>query len=594
MGNPIESPLARPLGRGQGRGIDKAPTHIAGFDEIAGGGVPRGRPTLVCGAAGCGKTLFAMEFLVRGAAELGEPGVFISFEESEKDLAANVSSLGFDLPALQAEGKLAMDHIVVDRSSFSTAGDFDLEGLFVRLEHAVEQVGAKRIVLDTIETLFSGFQHETMLRAELNRLFRWLKERGLTAVITAERGEHTLTRNGLEDYVSDCVILLEHKVVQRVSSRRLRIVKYRGTEHGTDEYPFLVDAYGFSVLPVTGLSLDTPSPCERVSSGITDLDRMLDDLGFYRGSSILLSGGSGTGKSTMAAHFAHGACQRGERCLFFAFEESPYQIMRNMAGVGIDLLPYVEQGLLRFEINRPSLHGLEVHIAKAQRRIVDFDPQVVIIDPMSAFTHAGPLIDCRSAIVRLADFLKARGVTTMFTSLVHENDLVDSTEMQTSSLMDTWISLRNTEMAGERNRVLYVLKSRGMEHSNQIREFVITAQGIRLLEVYTGPDGVSVVGSARVAREAQLQQESMGRQQQIERQKRELERKRRKLEAQIEALRSEFQAEEDALQQAVIQAEERERELGRAQARIAQSKQANGDNRASAIERGMKREAQRD
>jgi len=305
------------------RPIEKARTGISGLDEITEGGLPRGRPTLVCGSAGCGKTLLAMEFLVRGATQFGEPGVFVSFEEAPEEIAANVRSLGFDVPALVQQKKLLVDHVRIDRGGFEEAGEYDLEGLFVRLGYAIDQVKAKRVALDTIETLFAGLSNEGILRSELVRLFRWLKQKGVTAVITGERGEGTLTRHGLEEYVSDCVILLDHRVDEQVSTRRLRIVKYRGSTHGTNEYPFLIDLRGFSVLPVTSLGLAHQTHNERVSSGIDALDEMLGGSGYYRASSVLVSGTAGTGKTSLACHFADACCRRGEKVLFLPSRNLP-------------------------------------------------------------------------------------------------------------------------------------------------------------------------------------------------------------------------------------------------------------------------------
>ena len=520
--------------------LPKARTGITGLDEITLGGLPRGRPTLVCGSAGCGKTLFGMEFLLRGAREFGENGAFISFEENERDLAANVRSLGFELDKLVEEGKLAVDYIHVEPQEIHETGEYDLEGLFLRLGLAIDAVGAKRVVLDTIETLFGGFENPAILRAELRRLFQWLKDRGVTAIITGERGEGSLTRQGLEEYVSDCVILLDHRVNDQVSTRRLRIVKYRGTTHGTNEYPFLIDEDGISVLPVTEMGLDHPASTERISSGVPALDAMLQG-GFYRGSSILVSGTAGSGKTTLGTALASAACARGERCLYLAFEESRAQIVRNMKSVGNDLDRWMKKGLLKFEASRPQLYGLEMHLAHIHKLVRDFDPQVVVIDPVSNFTSSGTVTDSQAMLMRLIDFLKARGTTAMLLSLTSGGHALERTEVGISSIIDTWLLMRDIELGGERNRGLYVLKSRGMAHSNQIREFVITAQGIDLLDVYVGPEGV-LTGSMRAAQESRERAERLARRQDRERRERELEARRTALEAQIAALRAEFES----------------------------------------------------
>ena len=458
--------------------LPKAPSGIAGLDEVTLGGLPRGRPTLICGGAGSGKTLFAMEFLLRGALQFDEPGVFMAFEETEQDLTQNVRSLGFDAEALIAAKKVAIDYVRVERSEIDETGEYDLEGLFVRLGAAIDEVGAKRVVLDTLESLFSGFSNTAVLRAELRRLFRWLKDRGVTAVITGERGEGTFTRQGLEEYVSDCVILLDHRVVEQVSTRRLRIVKYRGTSHGTNEYPFLIDEQGISVLPLTSVGLDHAVSEERISAGVPDLDAMLGGKGYFRASSIMISGTAGTGKSSMAAHFADATCRRGERCLLFAFEESTAQILRNMRSIGLDLERWIEKGLLRIEASRPSLFGLEMHLVHIHKRVKEFDPRVVILDPISNFTASGSAAQAEAMLVRLIDFLKTHGVTAMLVSLTPTLGEAEGTGI--SSLIDTWVVLRSVEVGREYRRVLHVRKSRGMQHSNEGREFLITSKGIAL------------------------------------------------------------------------------------------------------------------
>ena len=546
MGKPEALPSRAKPQRSEGeRGaLPKAPTGISGLDEITLGGLPRGRPTLVCGAAGCGKTLLAMEFLLRGAEQFGETGVFMAFEETEQDLSQNVRSLGFDLDKLVADHKIAVDYVRIEPAEIHETGEYDLEGLFLRLGMAIDSVGAKRVVLDTLEALFGGFTNQGLLRAELRRLFRWLKDKGVTAIITGERGEGSLTRQGLEEYVSDCVILLDHRVTEQVSTRRLRIVKYRGSTHGTNEYPFLIDENGIHVLPLTSLKLNHAASTERISSGVSRLDSMLGGEGYYRGSSVLISGTAGTGKTSLSAHFANATCARGERCLYLAFEESPAQLVRNMKSIGLDLNPWIKKGLLRLEASRPTLHGIEMHLAVIHKMVNDFDPQVVIIDPVSNFSSAGSGSDAEAMVLRLIDFLKSRQITAMFVNLTAGGDAWEHTDVGVSSLIDTWILLRDIELAGERNRGLYVLKSRGMKHSNQIREFLLTSDGIQLQDVYIGSEGV-LTGSMRAAQEDREKAAALARGQEIERKQRDLARKRAALEAQIAALRVEFEAAED-------------------------------------------------
>ena len=523
--------------------LPKSPTSIHGLDEITGGGLPNGRPTLVCGGAGCGKTLFAMEFLVRGATQYNEPGVFISFEETEKELTANVASLGFDLDSLVKRKKIWLENIRVERSEIEQSGEYDLEGLFIRIHHAIESINAKRVVLDTIEILFSGLPNPHILRAELQRLLGWMKKKGITTIITAERGEGSLTRQGLEEYVSDCVILLDHRVNDQSSIRRLRIVKYRGSTHGTNEYPFLIDEDGFSVLPVTSLGLNYFTSDERISTGIPRLDTMLSGKGYFRGSTVLVSGTAGTGKTSIAAQFVVTACKRKERVLYFTFEESPGQLIRNMCSIGINLDPWVKKGLLQFHATRPTLYGLETHLTTSIKLINQFEPSVVILDPINAFVMGENQTEVKTMLLRLVDFLKMKRCTAFFTSLTSAGENMEISDVYISSLIDTWLLLRDIEIGGERNRGLYVLKSRGMAHSNQIREFKLTNNGIELLDVYVGPEGV-LTGSARLSQETKDEAEQLLRQQEIGRKQFGLERKREAMEAQIVLLQSEFEAEE--------------------------------------------------
>ncbi len=478
--------------------MPKALTGIRGFDEITGGGVPRGRPTLVCGGPGCGKTMFAAEFIVCGAMQMDEPGVFMMFEENAEDLTANVRSLGFDLDKLVRQKKIALDHVHIERAEIEETGEYDLEGLFIRLAHAIDSVGAKRVVLDTIEALFAGLPNHGILRAELRRLFQWLKQRGMTAVITGERGENALTRYGLEEYVADCVVLLDHRIVEEVSTRRLRVVKYRGSAHGTNEYPFLIGAKGISVLPITSLRLDHEAPRQRVATGIDGLDSMLGGKGVFRGSSVLVSGSPGAGKSSLAMSFAVAACRRGERALVFCYEESPLQVARNMRSIGLALQPFIEQGLLTIHASRPTLHGVEQHLVLMHDMVRDLEPALVVVDPISNLTIRDDSA-LKPTLMRLIDYLKHRNITAVFASLTSDDPIgrADS-ELGVSSLMDTWLVVANTESNGERTRRLQVVKSRGMPHSNQVREFVIGDDGIRLVDIVRR-DAQVLTGAVRIA-----------------------------------------------------------------------------------------------
>lgn len=526
----------------------KTPSGIDGLDEITEGGFPKGRPTLICGEAGCGKTLMSMQFLIKGITDHNETGVFMSFEEPSDDLTLNVKSLGFDIEKLKADKKLVVDHVRVERSEIEEAGEYDLDGLFVRLGYAIDSVKATRVVLDTIESLFAGLDNQAILRAELRRLFHWLKSKGVTAIITGERGEATLTRQGLEEYVSDCVIVLDHRVIEQVSTRRLRIVKYRGSTHGTNEYPFLIDEDGISVLPITSLKLNNEVSSEVVSTGVPGLNEMFHGGGFYRGSNILISGTAGTAKTTVACYFANEQCKKGEKTIYFAFEESPQQLVRNMKSIGIDLQKHIKKGTLQIHSSRPSLNGLELHLLTLRKLIKEFEPTTIIIDPISNLITVGSQHEVRSMLVRLIDMLKANNITALFTSLNKQTDNFrpDLAEESVSSLVDTWVTVRDMEGIGERNRGIFIIKSRGMGHSNQVREFVITNRGIELLDVELGPNGI-LTGTARQTHKFKKTMSDIKLQNEINRKDREIERKRKVLEANIETLRNEFESAQEEL-----------------------------------------------
>ncbi|MES2432075.1 MAG: circadian clock protein KaiC [Bacteroidota bacterium] len=534
--------------------LQKTLTGINGFDEITMGGLPSGRPTLVCGEAGSGKTLFSIEFIVRGAMEFNEPGVFVAFEEKAEELTANVASLGFDLKKLIKQNKLKIDYVHIERSEIEETGEYDLDGLFIRLGHAIDSIGAKRIVLDTIENLFAGLNNQAILRAELRRLFQWLKEKKVTAIITGEKGNGMLTREGLEEYVSDCVILLDHRVINQISTRRLRIIKYRGSLHGTNEYPFLIDEDGISVLPVTSLKLEAKVSPDRVPSGIPSLDSMLEGKGFYKGSSILVSGTAGTGKTSMAASFADACCKKGQSCIYFAFEESPEQIVRNMRSIGMNLDTHVKKGLLKFHASRPTMYGLEMHLVIIYKMIKKFKPNVIVLDPITNLITVGNVSEVKSILVRLIDFLQTQQITVMFTALAFNNIVNEQTDEGVSSLVDSWILIRDIELNGERNRGLYIMKSRGMKHSNQVREFIITENGLQLEDVYLGSEGI-LTGSAREAHRLQKQTEVLLNKHTLGRKDREIERKAKELQSKIASLTSEFESIQEDLRNDFVEQE---------------------------------------
>jgi len=570
--------------------LEKCLTGIKGLDEITKGGLPKGRPTLICGSAGSGKTLFSMEFLMRGAMDYGEPGVFMTFEETPDDLAKNFISLGFDLNDMMSRGLITTDHVKIERSEVEETGEYDLEGLFIRLGSAIDSIGAKRVVLDTIEALFSGLSNAGIIRAELRRLFHWLKDRGVTAIITGESGDKTRTRYGLEEYVADCVIFLDFRIQEQISTRRLRIVKYRGSSHGGDEYPFLIDDSGLSILPITSLGLDYPVSTERIATGVPKLDDLFDGKGFFRGSTVLVSGTAGTGKTSLAATFSDAACRRGERCLYFAFEESPSQIIRNMGSIGMDLARWVKKGLLKFHSARPSLYGLEMHLVTFHKVIDAFNPQVFVVDPISNLSAAGTASEVKSILTRLIDYLKMKKISIFLTDLTHFGGSLEHTSEEISSLIDTWLLLRDIELNGERNRGLYILKSRGMDHSNQIQEFLLTNQGIDLIDIYTG-SGEVLTGSARAAQEAREKASELAYRRESDCRLRGQESKRKTLEAKIAALRAEFDAESEELR--LMAEEEQKRQVVLAGDRLEMARLRKGNPLTSPAKRSKKKRERR-
>ena len=536
--------------------FEKTPSGIKGLDEITDGGLPKGRPALVSGGPGCGKTLFAMEFIARGIIDYNEPGVFIAFEEKIDDLKRNFTSLGFDLEDLVKTKKLVLDHITIDRTEIEETGEYDLEGLFIRLGAMIDDVGAKRVAIDTLEAIFSGFANEAILRSELRRLFLWLKDRGITAVVTGERGDRTITKYGLEEYVADCVITLDHRVTNQIATRRLRVVKYRGSIHGTDEYPFLISSEGISVLPITTMSLTHTASTERIATGISRLDTMLEAKGFYRGSSILVSGQAGTGKTSIAATFVNAACRRNEKCLLFIFEESESQFIRNMKSIGMDFEPWIKKGLLKFHAVRPTAYSLEMHLSMMIKLIDEFKPRVIAVDPISNLYPIGDDVQVRSMMMRLIDYAKSLQITGLFTNLSNDSASeafsLEPTQMAVSSLMDAWLILKNIEGNGERNRVFSIIKSRGMAHSNQLREFVLSDKGIELLDLYQGTEGV-LFGSARMAQQSREVSDRLMRNEEIERKQRELDSKRLVMENEIALLRARFAREEEEMKTVIGQ-----------------------------------------
>jgi len=483
--------------------LQKCLTGIKGFDEITEGGLPKNRNTLLCGSTGSGKTLFGIDFLINGAINYNELGIFMSFEETEDELYKDVASLNLDLQGLVLRKKILIDYVLLERRDIQEKGEFNLEGLFVRLEHAIDSIGAKRVVLDSIESLFAGVTDAGILRLEIKRLFRWFKKKKVTAVITGELGKNSYTRHGLEEYISDCIILLDNRVREQISTRRIRVIKYRGSNHGTNEYPFVIDKEGLSVIPITSAGLDQPGTDKRVSTGVPSLDKMFKGGGYTRGSTVLASGTAGTGKTSLAAAFAIERCKRKERCLFLSYEESSGQLIHNMRSIGFDLEPWVKKGLLKIESTRPSFFGLEMHLLDLYKTIAYFKPKGVIIDPLTSLLGQGNKLEVQSMITRMIDLLKFNNITSFFTSLVSSTSPNDTSgEIGVSSLIDTWIVTRELEENEGKRRIrgLYIVKSRGMGHSSDVHKLILSDDGINLVpmddDATAGPEQKKKIGKS--------------------------------------------------------------------------------------------------
>jgi circadian clock protein KaiC len=564
--------------------VKKVPTGIRGFDELCAGGLPEGRVTLVCGGAGTGKTIFGMEVLARGAREFAAPGLLVSFDESARELAEDVSAFDFGHEDLVARKLLAVEVVRVGNAEPTAPGGYDLDALLGRLERSIASIGAKRIVLDAVDVIFDLLAGARMLRTEFARLLRGLKALGATVIVTCERGSGTFSRYGLEEYLADCVIALDQRVQEQIATRRLRIVKYRGSLHAKDEVPFTIDEHGLNLAPIASVGLDHTAVDERISMGVPRLDTMLGGQGVFRGSTVLISGVSGAGKTSIAAHALVAACGRGERCSYFAFEESSHQIMRNMRSIGLDLERWVRAGVLEFHVARPTSYGLERHFTNIEREIERAAPRVVVIDPISGFDVVGTQKEVHGMLTRLVDCLKRRGITAFLTSLAYAPPgAIESTSMGLSSIVDTWLLVQIVEGSGERNRALYVLKSRGMAHSNQVREFVFTDQGVDLVDVYVGTRGV-LTGTARLTQAAKEQEEVRAAREAVARQRRELALKQRVLQARIAALEAELEATSQEAVQARTEQEERAALLLEQRRSIASLRHADEDARGPAVD----------
>lgn len=534
--------------------LAKCPTGIEGLDTLTNGGLPRNRLTLICGSAGSGKTSLGIEFLVQGIIKYDEPGLFITFEEKPQEIIENAASIGFDLEDLINKKKLFIEYIPVQEEEVMQSGDYTLEALFIRFEQVITSIAVKRVTLDTLDSIFASLGNTPVLRAEIYRLFNWLKQKNITSLVTSEAGITTLSRNGLEEYISDCVISLRTNIVSEVLTRFLRVVKYRGSKHGTNEYPFLITDIGINLFPITSNYLNNIVSTEFVSTGVKELDEMMDNKGYYRGSTVLVTGTAGTGKSSLAAVFSNSICQTGERCIYFTFEEMINQILRNMSSVNLNLQQWIDKDLLKFYAYRSPTYGLETHLLTIQNVIKEFKPHAVIIDPITNFDLIGTELEIKSMMTRLIDFLKAQQITALFTSLATTIDPREQTEIGISSLIDSWLVLQNLEQAGERTRGITILKSRGIAHSNQIREFIITSNGIKLEKIYVGPNGI-LTGSARLDQEEQEKLHLLLQEKETLRRKKLLEHKKALLEAKIMALKSEFDADVEEIESLIMKEE---------------------------------------
>ena len=460
--------------------LPKSLTGIQGLDDITYGGIPQNRPTLLVGSIGTGKTIFAMEYIINGITMFNEPGVFMTFEEQTDELQINVTSMGYNLSKLIADNKIYLEHLHIDHREIQATGKYDIEGLFIRIEMAIEKVKAKRIVLDALDTLFIGLDSQ-ILRSEIKRLFFWLKEKKVTAIITSEVGDIFLTRLGFEEVVADCVIELNNRLNNQISTRRLRIVKYRGSYHSTNEYPFMIDHKGITIFPIISEAPQIIVSNERISSGIKQIDEMLDGRGFYVGSSILVSGSAGTGKSSIAASFIKDVCEKKGTALYCAFEEAPNQIKRNMASIGIFLEPYEKSGNLHFYYSRPTLQTLELHFIAIKKLIKQINPSVVILDPITNLMIENINSDIRTMLTRFVDYLKMEQITVLLTATltVSSLELIQSNE-GISSMVDTCIMIQEKNIIDSRRRTLYIMKSRGICNSKKEVEFIITSEGISI------------------------------------------------------------------------------------------------------------------
>jgi len=522
--------------------LKKTPSGINGFDEITDGGLPKNRPTIICGNTGSGKTVISMEFLVKGALKYNEPGVFMSFEETREELATNMESLHFDLDSLIKKRKIYIEYLEIDKSQNIEAGRYDLEGLFVRLQNAITSIGAKRVVLDSLDALFYGLNNNA-IRPEIKRLFKWLKEKEVTAIITSESDNGFSTKNGLEQYVADCVIALDNRTVNQTTTRRIKIVKMRGSVHGINEYPFSIDMNGISVLPLISQLANQSLSTVRISSGVKDLDGMLDGKGFFEGSSILVSGSAGTGKTSIAISLINATCIKKIRGLYCAFEESSSQITRNMLSIGLDIEPYIKSGVLKMYSSRPTIQNLELHLIAIQKIIEEFDPKIIVLDPITNLIAEGINTEIRQMLAHFVDFLKSKNITVLFTAAITlETVKSNPSDEGISAMVDTWILVRDIETNSERNRGIYILKSRGMNHSTQVREFVITDNGLSLLPIYISAGGI-LTGSAKLEHTLQKEEQNKLFKNEIKTRNSEIERKRKMMEENIALLKTNFESE---------------------------------------------------
>ena len=534
---------------------DIVSTGVKGLDDVLGGGIPQGHAMLLVGKPGTGKSILSMEYLLHGIELHKENGVYISFEESEKQIISNAASFGWKFEEMVKKNKLAISYIDMQPEQMRTVGDYDLSALILRVKGAIKKVNARRVVIDGINNLLSTFDDERIIRSDLLRLIREIKEVNATIFITGERGHDSWSKMGFEEYLADGLMHLDNRTDGNYQTREIQVVKCRGINHYTGKSPFIINSEGMSIRPLITADFDYKVLKSRVSTGIADIDNMLGGKGLYRGSTVYITGPSGAGKTSISSSFANGACSRGERALFLAFEESSDQIIRNMKSIGLSLDKWVNEKLLYFYTARATTNSLEGHLDNIMTMVREVEPTCVVLDPISAFRPIANENETKLMLIRLNDYLRARKITTVFTALSSDGEYSEHADVQLSSIADTWIVVRIMDYKGERNNVMQLMKSRGMSHSRQMKEMYFTGNGLKLQNVYQGPEGV-LTGAARIGQEKYEKLKEARNVIEIDKNRKKIERKKSLLEASIEALKHEYEEELEALHAAIEEAEE--------------------------------------